>query len=186
MKSKGTYYLFYLLVLLTGCISDSIKENGVPEEIRQKLKISHIDINGGYTRALTSGDYGDYVFSFLDDGDELTASFNFVKSNSDMAFDKNKMSYAWVERKQSGDLTASFSPSIVLPSGGYVWGDLQMAIRFSDKYSGSNDVLFASTANDTTIAGGINVTEQRIRDYKTCLHMIHKQIEKYFNLNIYF
>ena len=38
----------------------------------------------------------------------------------------------------------------------------------------------AETKRKRTFAqGGINVTEQRIRDYKTCLHLIHKQIGKY-------
>lgn len=165
MKIKNTYYLL-MLFLLSGCISDIIKDNGVPEELRKKLVISHIDVKGTYTRAWVTDEYGDYIFSSMDEGDELSASYNFMKSNGDLAYSKNKASSAWVERKRkqtpNGDstyLSASFSPSIVLPSGGYQWDELQISLRYSDRWTGSNDVLFASTSNDTTVAGGIHVTE---------------------------
>ena len=50
-----------MLFLLSGCISDIIKDNGVPEELRKKLVISHIDVKGTYTRAWVTDEYGDYM-----------------------------------------------------------------------------------------------------------------------------
>lgn len=160
MKFKNTYYLLFLL-LFTGCLSDDIKENVTPEELRDKLKISYIALCGDYTRASVSDSYGDYIYSAITPSDMFVASYNFEKGGQN-AYLENAHSYAIVDRNDNGCLSASFSPSIVLPTGGYTWNNLQMTLRFSNLYSRTNDVLFASTSSDTTIAGGISINENSL------------------------